>query len=123
MSRSLADCIADDIDAVFLNTDEFAVSITYTRGGQSVDLKALQDSSLFESSNQFGITQTKTKVFLIEVAKLILGTVTIEPAKGDVIVCGAKTYVVTAPPGGRPDEYDDDDELLWRVHAVLKAVS
>lgn len=121
MSRNLSDVIAADIDDVFLNTDEFAVEITYSRRGSPVRLSAIQDSSMFESSNQFGITQTKTKDFLIEVAALIIAGELTEPAKGDVICLGNKTYVVTAQPGGRPDEYDDDDELMWRVHATLKA--
>lgn len=103
----------------------FAVDITYTRGSDSVDggLTALLDSSLFESANSFGITQTKTKDFLIQVDQLIIASVVTSPAKGDVIVWEANTYVVTAPPGGRPDEYADDAEVQWGVHATLKAVS
>lgn len=110
-----------DLADVFMDTDDFAVDITYTRKGDSVvgGLKAIQDSSLFESSNAFGITQTKTKDFLIEVSKLIIAGQLTTPAKGDIITVGSKLYSVTSPPGGRPDEYGDDDELIWRVHATF----
>ena len=118
---TLATQISTDIAAVFINTADFAVNITYARRGESVALKAIQDSSMFESANSFGITQTKTKDFLIEVSKLALCQCLTAPEKGDTITVGEKTYVVTAQPGGRPDEYDDDDELLWRVHATLRA--
>jgi len=121
MSRNLSDVIAADVADVFLNTDEFAVSITYSRRGDPVALKAIQDSSVFESSNAFGVTQTKSQDFLISVASLVLRGAAISPEKGDVIEMENKTYVVTSLPGGRPDEYDDDNELMWRVHATLKA--
>lgn len=99
----------------------FGVTITYLRRGDPVTLTAFRDSSVFESSNAFGVTQTKSKDFLISVANLVLRGAAISPEKGDMIEADDKTYVVTSLPGGRPDEYDDDNELMWRVHATLKA--
>lgn len=100
----------------------FGIEITYARRGDMVTLNAFQDSSLFESSNAFGITQTKTKDFLIEVSKLILAGVLTSPMKGDTITVGSKKYAVTSQPGGRPDSYDDDSELVWRVNATFSEV-
>jgi len=119
MSRSLSDVISGHVGAVFMNADHFAVAITYERRGATVALNAIPDSSLYESSNAFGITQTKTKDFLIEASTLILDGVLTKPAKGDTITVGAKRYAVTSQQGGRPDSYDDDSELIWRVNATF----
>lgn len=116
---SLATQIVADVAGVFMNTADFAVAITYERRGATVALNAIPDSSLYESSNAFGITQTKTKDFLIEASTLILDGVLTKPAKGDTITVGAKRYAVTSQQGGRPDSYDDDSELIWRVNATF----
>ena len=120
---TLAAQIVADVSTVFMNTSDFAVEIIYDRKGDRVTLKAIQDSSLFESSNAFGITQTKTKDFLIEASKLIIAGKVTKPMKGDTITVGAKRYAVTSQQGGRPDSYDDDDELIWRVNATFNEVA
>lgn len=122
MSRTLADVISEHVGAVFLNTDHFAVDITYTRGASSVELKALVEPSIFDNlTDDGGATKTERRGYLIEASKLILSGVVTLPQIGDLITEGSYVYVIPKRTEGVRYEYADENRLLLRVNTTLKS--
>ena len=121
MSRNLSDVIADDVSDVFFNTDDFAVSITYTRGNHSAALIAIVEPDLFEQLTTLGATKIEQRSYLIKADTLIInGSLTL-PQIGDTITEGANVFIV--PKGNdRPrHEYADENRLILRVNTTLKS--
>lgn len=121
MSRTLSDVIEGHVSAVFMNVEHFAVSITYTRGNQSVPLLAIVEPSLIENQTELGITKTETRGFLIETSKLEFGDGVTQPQIGDLITDGGRTYIVPKSSDRPRWEYADEDRLIIRVNTTLKS--
>ena len=121
---TLAAQIEADIADVFMNTDDFGVAITYTRGGASVALTALVEPSQFDNfSEEGGATTVERRGYLIEASTLILsGSVTL-PQIGDTITEGGNVYIVPKRTDGPRYEYQDENRLILRVNTTLKSGS
>ena len=119
---TLANLIAADVVDVFLNVNDFAVTATYQRGGAEISLVVLVSESQFEVSTEFGITRVETRDYIFRTNLLTFGTSSGQayPERGDKIIEGANTYVVTSP-GGGADVYsfEDENRYLMRVRTVL----
>lgn len=112
---SLAAQMATDISAVFMNTDDFAVSISYVRGASTISgLTGLVSSSVFESADGMGLTRVETRDYLVEAS-----TLAITPQRADKIIESGRTYTVTEPAGQSPFAYEDENQLILRIHTVL----
>ena len=116
---TLATQIATDISAVFLNTNDFAVSITYSDGSDSVTVPAMVSQTVYEQSDGQSLTRHVYRDYLIRAAALILNSVVATPARYHTITEGSKTYKVTSPSGEDVFAYDDENELILRVHTIL----
>lgn len=112
---SLSTQIAADVSSVFLNTDDFAVSIIYRAEHGDQYLTAMVDSSTFETSNQFGVTSFETRDYLIAATDVV-----VMPERGDQIIEGGRVYIVTNPAGQPAWQYDDENQLLVRIHTTLQ---
>lgn len=115
---TLRDQISSDIDTVFFNTDDFAVPITYRRGGASLALTAIVGSSVAESANDSGWTQVRIRDYVIKSSAFDFGTGITKPKVGDRIIDNGVAYIVTQINGGHEWQYDDEDHLLLRIHTV-----
>ena len=108
--------IAADVSAVFLNTADFGITITYKRGvtvlGNAIN--ALVGESQFEVAQDFGFTRHETRDYLIAV-----GSISSLPQRGDTITEGTNVYTVTSPGGGPAYRYEDEDWLMLRIHSSL----
>lgn len=116
---TLSEQIETDISGVFLNTDDFAVSVSYSDGSHSVTLNAVVSSTVFESGGGFEITRSEYRDYLIESSTLILNGITTTPGRGDTITENGKIYRVTSPDGEDAFAYEDENRLLLRIHTVL----
>jgi hypothetical protein len=116
---TLASQLSADIETVFINTNDFGVSISYQRGTASVSFTALVSSTVFESEASFGITRTETRDYSFVPSRLILGSAVKLPERGDVIVEGGRKYIVTEPVGQPCYQYDDENRLMMRVHTTM----
>lgn len=116
---SLAMQMQADVGAVFTNTGDFGVAISYQRGTLTVPLNALVGSTVFETSAEFGITRTETRDYLFDPTLLILGGLLKLPERGDVIVENNRRYVATSPQGQSTYVYEDENRLMIRVHTTL----
>lgn len=113
---TLSQQISDDVSSVFINTDDFAVTVSYVRGTTTVasNVAALVSETTFETATDFGFTRYETRDFLF-----VASALSIEPRKADVIVEGTKRYTVTAPQSGAEWRYEDENRRIIRVHCVL----
>lgn len=115
---TLKEQLSSDLDDVFFDTDDFAVSITYRRGGASLALTAIVGSSVSESANDSGWTQLRIRDYLIKSSAFDFGTGVTKPKVGDRIIDNGVTYVVTQMNGGHEWLYEDDDHLILRIHTI-----
>jgi len=97
-------------------------SITYTRGVNSVSLTVNVGSSPSLVANDFGVVidERHYRDFLILASELILATVTVTPARADVITEGTKTFLVISEGGSPHFTYSDSYDQIIRVHTVEK---
>lgn len=118
---TLAEQVVDDVENVFLNTDDFGVSITYARGENSTSaFVALVSSSVFETSTEFGIKRVETRDYSFKPSRLVISATLTLPQRGDKITEGSRVYLVTDPSGQPCYGYDDENRAMMRVHTVLK---
>lgn len=120
---SLASQMADDVESVFLNTEDFAVSVIYQRGTLTVTLDAVVSQSVFESGTDYGVMRVETRDYLFKPSALVLNAKTITPERGDKIIEDGRTHIVTEPAGLPAYVYDDENRLMMRVHSVLSKES
>ncbi len=118
---SLADQITADVSAVFMDTADFAVSITYKRGTASATLTAMVDQTAFPMFNDIGSTRVEQRVFLIEASTLDLGSGVTLPKVGDKITQGSNVYVIPHGESRPAYEYQDENRLLLRVYTTLQS--
>lgn len=119
MGRTLTDVIETHVGSVFMNTEHFAVSITYSDGSDSVTVPAMVSQTVYEQSDGQSLTRHVYRDYLIRAAALILNGVVATPARYHTITEGSKTYKVTSPSGEDVFAYDDENELILRVHTIL----
>ena len=119
MGRNLNDVVNSHAESVFLNTNHFAISISYQRGSFSVTMDALVSSTIFDSETTYGVTRTETRDYSFAPARLILiGSVRL-PERGDKIVEDGRVYIVTEPAGQPCYQYDDENRSMMRVHTTM----
>ena len=96
-------------------------TVTYLRGGDSVDLPATIGQTTFEQADEYGvIRRTQSRDYLISAADLVLGGAQEQPRAGDRIreTSGAQVflYEVMAPGGEPPWRYSDPHRKTLRIH-------
>lgn len=100
-----------------MNTDHFAVDVTYKRDNVSYPLVAIVSQSPVDVMTGFTTTTAETRDYLIETSQM---QSLMPPVRGEKIVDGGRTYVVTAPSGGREWVYADEDQYIVQIHTVLQ---
>lgn len=97
-------------------------TVTYQRGADSVSITAVIGGSEGTSVNAGGVPYSVNTVdFLIEVSDLVLRGSTVEPQRGDRIICDSRVYVVTAENAGeRPYRESGPFHQTWRIHTKYK---
>lgn len=109
---TLKDLIASDIDDVFMNTDEFADSISFRSGnGLPISTTGIVNELEFDVWDDQGFPQKITRYrWLVPVADLP----GIEPRSGDGITHNADYYEV-APVDKRQPAAKDVTGNLWAI--------
>jgi len=95
-----------------------ATTVTYRRGGLSVQLSATRGQTVFRLADGYGATvRTVQRDYLVAVADLILdGTITL-PLRGDQIIDDTEVYEVMGPGSNEPDwRFTDPDRSALRIH-------
>lgn len=97
-----------------------AHTVTYVRGEQTVDVLATVGSTTFDVEKSFGVESYEARDFLLTPADLVLGEITITPAKGDQVketIDGVVVvYEVMAPGNESVWGYCDAGRAMLRVH-------
>jgi len=121
---SLATQIVTDVANVFMNTADFAISITYARSEQTVTVTAMVEPSQFPSlGDEGGATKYETRGYLIESSTLIIGGAVVVPEIGDTITEGTRVYIVPKKTDGPRWEYADENRLLIRINTTYKGTT
>ncbi len=102
-------------------TRHLSRTVTYLRGGDSVDLPATIGRTEFEQADEYGVVhRTQSRDFLVLAADLVLGGAPTLPQAGDRIreSVGDQTflYEVMAPAGEPPWRYSDPYRKALRIH-------
>jgi len=102
-------------------TRHLSRTVTYLRGGDSVDLPATIGRTEFEQADDYGVVhRTESRDFVVLAADLVLGGVPILPQAGDRIRETADgqifLYEVMAPGGEPPWRYSDPYRRALRIH-------
>jgi len=97
-------------------------SVTYQRGGESVEIAATLGATSLEVSDEAGATvRTRAADFIVSAGSLVLGGAAVMPLAGDRILVpsGGKTLVfeVLALPGGEHFRPADPTGTALRIHA------
>ncbi len=96
-------------------------TVTYFRGGDSVDLPATIGQTTFEQADEYGVIhRTQSRDYLISATDLVLAGGAEQPRAGDRI-CEAVgeqvfLYEVMAPGGEPPWRYSDAYRHTLRIH-------
>lgn len=86
MSRTFNDSLEADIEDVFLNTNEFARTVTYQRGPNTVELAAMTNLVAYSASGQDGREITEHFwVYVVKASALVIDGNRIDPRNGDRI--------------------------------------
>lgn len=114
----MSDLIKDGVDWFRSKLKAKAgVTITYTRGPNSVSVTATVGRTEYEREEASGVVlRFESRDFIVEADDLILNSVTVKPQDGDKIVYNGETYEVLSLDGARPYEPTDNYETQWRIH-------
>jgi hypothetical protein len=96
-------------------------TVTYLRGGDSVDLPATIGQTTFEQADEYGVIhRTESRDYLISAAELVLGGGVVTPQAGDRVheTVGAQVFIYEVmAPGGEPAwRYSDPQRQMLRIH-------
>ncbi len=95
-------------------------TVTYCRGGESVELNATVGQTTFEIEREFGIEKVESRDFLIRTADLVLGGQVAEPQRGDrikeTVGAAVPVFEVMAPGDEPPWRYSDPGRKTLRIH-------
>jgi len=102
-------------------TRHLSRTVTYLRGGDSVDLPATIGRTVFEQADEYGaVHKLKSRDFLVLTTDLVLDGVQTLPKAGDRIrePDGGRTFVyeVMAPGNEPPFRYSDPYRRTLRIH-------
>ncbi|MFB3894447.1 MAG: hypothetical protein ACE15C_20795 [Phycisphaerae bacterium] len=105
-----------------MRTAHLSRTVTYQRGGESVEIAATLGATSLDVSDEAGATvRTRQTDFIVSADALVLGGVVVTPQVGDRILVpsGGKTLVfeVLALPGGEHFRPADPMGTTLRVHA------
>ena len=118
----MADLLQQAVDWLDgVRTSHLSQTVTYQRGGESVQLAATLGSTGYETSDDFGATvQARTTDFIVSAEALVLDGQVTTPQPGDRIsvTAGAKVLVfeVLALPGGEHFRLADPHGRMLRIH-------
>lgn len=86
MSRTFEDSLEADIENVFMNTNEFARTVTYQRHADSIELAATMKSVSYQSKGPDGREITEHfRLYVFKASALVINGSRIEPRNGDRI--------------------------------------
>ncbi len=96
-------------------------TVTYQRGGDSVDVAATIGRTEFEQADDFGVIhKIESRDYLVLTTDLVLAGVQTLPKAGDRVreTDGAKTFIyeVMAPGNEPPFRYSDPYRRTLRIH-------
>ena len=96
-------------------------TVTYQRGGESVEIAATLGTMSLEVSDEAGVmVRTRQTDFIVSAAALVLGGAAVTPQVGDrvLVAAGGKTLVfeVLALPGGEHFRPADPAGTVLRIH-------
>jgi len=102
-------------------TRHLSRTVTYLRGGDSVDVAATIGRTEFEQADEYGVVhRTESRDFLVLTDSLVLGDKAVLPQAGDRIreTVGDQIflYEVMAPGGEPPCRYSDPYRRTLRIH-------
>lgn len=100
--------------------DAAGVSVTYTRGVESVTVTAVVGRTAFSSGDQGGGRRLEfsERDFLIRASELVLGGRAVEPERGDTITHDGERFELMTPETGEPAVRESDPlGTKWRIHA------
>ena len=102
-------------------TRHMSRTVTYLRGGDSVDVAATIGRTEFEQADEYGVVhRTEARDFLVLTDSLVLGDKAVLPQAGDRIreTAGVQIliYEVMAPGGEPPFRYSDPYRRTLRIH-------
>ena len=98
------------------------VSITYTRGAQSVTLLATVGRTPFQVMDGEVVIAYESRDYILPAADLTFdGTTPVKPASGDLISDGGRTYEVTVPKPLNVFESIGPNGSVLKIHT--KAIS
>ncbi len=102
-------------------TRHLSRTVTYLRGGDSVDVAATLGRTVFEQADEYGIVhRTEARDFLVLTADLVLSGTAVLPKTGDHIrePAGDQIFIyeVMAPGGEPPWRYSDSYRQALRIH-------
>ena len=105
-----------------MRTAHLSRTVTYQRGGESVEIAATLGATSLEVSDEAGATvRTRAADFIVSAGSLVLGGAAVMPLAGDRILVpsGGKTLVfeVLALPGGEHFRPADPTGTALRIHA------
>jgi hypothetical protein len=100
-------------------------SVTYQRGGDSVQVPATTGQTVFRFDDAAGGTaRYVSRDFLVRVADLVINGEAIEPRRGDQVIetSGGKVYTHEVMPFGSDEpewRYSDPQRTTYRIHTKL----
>ena len=118
----MADLLQQAVDWLdSVRASHLSQTVTYQRGGESVQLAATLGSTGYETSDDFGaMVQARTTDFIVSADALVLDGQHATPQPGDRIsvTAGAKLLVfeVLALPGGEHYRPADPHGRMLRIH-------
>lgn len=122
MSRTFSDSIEDDVEQIFLNTDEFAVTVTLTRSLLSTAGIAAIVVNRSESIGTEAVTETdiEERDYRIQASKYVINGSAVDPRDGDriteVLASGVTIISEVLPLNGKRCFEPDASGTLLLVH-------
>lgn len=119
MSRTFKDSIDADLAAVFFNTDEFAESVTISRGASSTPgVAAIRALRSYEVADDGGVmTAIQSHDWDVIATDYRIAAAQAAPRAGDRVTDGESVVYEVLPIKGRQCyEPTGGDGKVWRVH-------
>jgi len=119
MSLTFNDCLANDLAYTFLNTNEFAVSVSVTRGAATTTgVAAIVAARSYDRvGDDIVVTSIQSWDFDIIATVYQISSARVDPQVGDRITDSTNAVFEVMPiPGAQCFEPTDGDGKLIRVH-------
>lgn len=117
MSGTFKDSLAEDLESIFFNTNEFAEPVTIKRQQFSTTgVAAIVTERVYAIEGDEVRTSMQSMDFDMPASAYLVNGVVVEPAKGDRLIrADGDEFAVLPVPGGQCFEKDNDG-LLLKVH-------